>query len=353
MAAYYQTLGYVFLVSAIFVGSIIYGFSASKLYSNDLSFGPQKIHQGSVSRLGGVGIFLSLASYCIFADNFGYLMSIILMTATPILIVGVVEDLTAKIIARNRLLISLLSGLLFSLVSNYSITKLGFDFLDSIVETQVLSIILTSIAIAGLVNAINIIDGLNGLAAGTAIIMSLCFALIAFNVGDVEIFVISLVVVAATSGFLIWNFPGGKIFLGDGGAYLLGALLACLAITLSERNEAISPFFSLLVVLYPIYETLRSAVRRIFTKGISAFEPDAKHLHSLVFKLFVQKISMRSVFQNSLAAVCIMFLPLGTSFWAIMNYSSHYLLIIGSLLFVVVYELTCKIFVRLIDHNLN
>jgi len=89
---------------------------------------------------------------------------------------------------------------------------------------------------------------------------------------------------AATFGFLIFNYPRGKIFLGDGGAYLLGCIIALAGAMLILRNRHVSPWFPLALVVYPIWETLFSVLRRILLYGTKIGEPDAKHLHSLVYR---------------------------------------------------------------------
>ena len=123
-------------------------------------------------------------------------------------------------------------------------------------------------------HAINIIDGLNGLASGTCIIILTSIAILSGMSGDGDIKLVALLVLAPTLGFFLLNFPRGLIFLGDGGAYFLGMTVAFVAINLPTRNPEISSFASLLIVSYPIYETMRSYVRR-FKKG-------ARHSCSLI-----------------------------------------------------------------------
>src|SRR5258707_10042434 len=84
--------------------------------------------------------------------------------------------------------------------------------------------------------------------------------------------------------FMAWNYPKGKIFLGDGGAYLLGFWLAELAVLLVARNPDVSPWFPLLLLVYPIFETLFSIYRRCFLHGRSSGDADALHFHQLIYK---------------------------------------------------------------------
>jgi len=92
------------------------------------------------------------------------------------------------------------------------------------------------------------------------------------------------VLVGAVLGFFAWNYPAGLIFLGDGGAYVLGFLLAELALLLLGRNPRVAPMFPLLVCIYPVFETVFSIYRRRFIRRTSPGVPDGVHLHHLIFK---------------------------------------------------------------------
>jgi UDP-N-acetylmuramyl pentapeptide phosphotransferase/UDP-N-acetylglucosamine-1-phosphate transferase len=111
---------------------------------------------------------------------------------------------------------------------------------------------------------------------------------VAFQVGDVFVLVAALMVAGATAGFLIWNYPVGLIFLGDGGAYFIGFMLGELALLLVMRNPAVSTWYAALLLIYPTFETIFSAYRRMFVRGKSPAMPDGIHLHSLIFRRIVQ-----------------------------------------------------------------
>jgi UDP-N-acetylmuramyl pentapeptide phosphotransferase/UDP-N-acetylglucosamine-1-phosphate transferase len=88
----------------------------------------------------------------------------------------------------------------------------------------------------------------------------------------------------AILGFFLWNFPGGHIFLGDGGAYLIGFMLGELAVLLTMRHVDVSAWYPVLMFIYPIFETLFSIYRKQFLRGISPGIPDGIHLHMLIYK---------------------------------------------------------------------
>jgi UDP-N-acetylmuramyl pentapeptide phosphotransferase/UDP-N-acetylglucosamine-1-phosphate transferase len=146
------------------------------------------------------------------------------------------------------------------------------------------ALLLTLFVVSGVVNAINIIDGMNGLASMCCIIMLAGLAYVGDQAGDPLIVAAAVAAIGAIAGFFIWNYPNGLIFLGDGGAYLLGFLIAEVAILLIHRNASVSPLCPLLMVAYPVMETLFTMYRRRVVRGRAMGLPDGIHLHSLVYR---------------------------------------------------------------------
>ncbi|MBZ4644097.1 MAG: undecaprenyl-phosphate alpha-N-acetylglucosaminyltransferase [Deferribacteraceae bacterium] len=93
--------------------------------------------------------------------------------------------------------------------------------------------------------------------------------------------------IGGIAGFFIWNYPFGKIFLGDGGAYFIGFTIAVLSVMLVKNHPQVSPWFPLLVVIYPVFETVFSIIRRKFYKKYRIDSPDSHHLHQLIYKRVV------------------------------------------------------------------
>ena len=100
----------------------------------------------------------------------------------------------------------------------------------------------------------------------------------------------AMIAAGAVLGFFVWNFPGGLIFLGDGGAYLLGFVLSELGVLLIVRNSLVSPLFPLLLCAYPIFETIFSIYRRRVLKGVASSQPDGIHLHTLIHRRLVRQL---------------------------------------------------------------
>lgn len=264
--------------------------------SMDSSSGVQKVHTTPTPRIGGIGIAIGvLAGFAASSHGIGAaekraILGAILMAGMPAFIFGLLEDLTKKVSVKTRLLATMASGVLGWGITGVSLTHVDIPGLDWLLGFTVVSVAMTAIAVGGVANSINIIDGLNGLTAGTALIILAAFGVIARQVGDIPLAFTCLIIAGAVGGFFLVNWPKGKIFLGDGGAYFLGFTLAWIAVLLPERNHAVSPWTSLLVCSYPIIEVAFSVLRRTLREGYSPTEPDFAHLHSLANKRWANKI---------------------------------------------------------------
>lgn len=264
--------------------------------SMDSSSGVQKVHTTPTPRIGGIGIAIGVfagfaaSSHGIAAAEKRAILSAILLAGIPAFIFGLLEDLTKKVSVKVRLLATMASGVLGWGITGTSLTHIDIPGFDYLLSFTVISVIFTAIAVGGVANSINIIDGLNGLTAGTALIILAAFGIIARQVGDIPLAFTCLIIAGSVAGFFFVNWPKGKIFLGDGGAYFLGFTLAWIAVLLPERNHAVSPWTSLLICSYPIIEVAFSVLRRTLREGYSPTEPDFAHLHSLANKRWAKKI---------------------------------------------------------------
>jgi UDP-N-acetylmuramyl pentapeptide phosphotransferase/UDP-N-acetylglucosamine-1-phosphate transferase len=258
------------------------------LWGSDSDFGgPQKFHSRPVPRLGGVGILAALilsAIYVRWWTPVGEQLSLLVACGIPAMAFGLAEDITLSIRPRTRLLAAAISGLLGALVLDAVVDRTNLVAVDSILGWSAVSVPLTVFAVAGLANSVNIIDGFNGLAAMVCMMMFAAIGYVAYSVGDQFILLAALCCMGALVGFFIWNFPLGLIFLGDGGAYFMGFMMAELAVLLVHRHPEVSPWFALLLFFYPTMETVFSIYRRKVLKGAPIASPDAWHLHSLIFR---------------------------------------------------------------------
>ena len=251
--------------------------------------GPQKFHAVPVPRVGGLGIAASMWAAALYADWHSvepgpHIGLILMICAVPAFATGLLEDVTKTVSARWRLLATALSAGLAIWLLDALIVYTHIPGLDWIVSWPVGAVCITVLAVAGIANSVNIIDGFNGLASMCVVIMLAALAYVAFQVGDTLIATLALAGIGAVMGFFIWNFPAGLIFLGDGGAYFLGFLVAELSILLLVRNPGVSPIFPLLVCIYPVFETVFSIYRRRVLRAVPPSMPDGIHLHSLIYR---------------------------------------------------------------------
>jgi len=255
--------------------------------------GPQKFHARPVPRVGGMGVMVSLIIGSAIAQVDGspaarYLW-ILVACSLPAFVAGISEDLTKNVSPRRRLFATAISAGLAIWLLDAVVARTDIPGLDPLLRRwAVLTLPLTVFIIAGTANAINIIDGFNGLASMCVFMMILALAYVAFQVGDTFVFTASLITAGAVLGFFVWNFPAGLIFLGDGGAYLLGFLLGELCILLVHRNPTVSPMFPLLVCAYPVFETVFTMYRRKFVRGVATGAPDGIHLHTLIHRRLIR-----------------------------------------------------------------
>ena len=257
----------------------------------DTTDGIQKVHAGHTPRIGGLGIYLGLwVGVAVIDDGHQQLLKSLLLAALPALLFGLAEDVSKRVGIKTRLLATMASGVLAWWLTDYALWSLDIPLVDSLLSYAPIAVIFTAFAVGGVANAINLIDGFNGLAAGTLMICLAALGVLAASQGDMELVRITILIGAATLGFFLVNFPFGKIFLGDGGAYMLGFMLAWIAVMVAMRHpDTISPAAVLLICSYPVLETVFSMIRRA-RRGHSVDQPDRTHLHSLVYRRLVPKL---------------------------------------------------------------
>jgi UDP-N-acetylmuramyl pentapeptide phosphotransferase/UDP-N-acetylglucosamine-1-phosphate transferase len=260
---------------------------------DDPDAGPQKFHPRRVPRVGGLGIYLGMLAGMLVADwaapQPGAFGPLLLACGLPALLVGMAEDISKRISARQRLVFTGVSALLVALLLDVQIRRTDIPPLDLLVALWPGALLLTVFVVCGISHAINLIDGFNGLASVCITIILLALALVADQVGDSLVLALALVGVGAVLGFCVWNYPAGLVLLGDGGAYFLGFYVAELLLLLLVRNPVVSPLLPLLFMIYPVFETLFTIWRRGALQKRPVMLPDASHLHSLIFRRLLRR----------------------------------------------------------------
>lgn len=263
----------------------------------DSTIGVQKVHAEPTPRVGGVGIYLGLVLAWFIVRDKGVrdILGIILVAGFIPLVCGLAEDVTKRVGVLPRLLATMAGGVAAWMLTGVALNRLDVAGLDWLMTLTPVAVVFTAFACGGVANAVNIIDGFHGLASGTTMIALMALGAIALQADDPQLAVACFLVAAAIGGFWLVNYPWGKLFMGDGGAYFSGFALAWLAVLLPVRNPEVSVWAGLLVCAYPVIEVLYSVVRRAM-KRQSPGAPDSGHLHSLIkVKLIRPKLSALGV----------------------------------------------------------
>jgi UDP-N-acetylmuramyl pentapeptide phosphotransferase/UDP-N-acetylglucosamine-1-phosphate transferase len=179
-------------------------------------------------------------------------------------------------------------------------TRVDWPWLDhTFFALSAASFLMTLLVIAGTIHAMNLIDGFNGLMLGVSMLMFAAIALVSSFVKDTYVLHLSLLCFGAIGGLFLLNFPFGKVFAGDSGAYFIGFLLGTVVLMLVQRNPQVTAWFPCLLIAYPIFETLFSIYRKVILRKMAAMQPDGVHLHMLVYKRMLKHKSLRRACINN------------------------------------------------------
>jgi len=247
---------------------------------------PHRFHTESVARAGGIGVMVALG--LLFFTPVGLKL---LPAAVLAFVSGIFEDFHNSLSARVRLVLQSIAAVITVWLVDAVVTYLGLG----ITLPYSIGMVFTVFAIVGMMNAVNIIDGFNGLASGVILLILSSFAVVANQHGNIEMLQVIFITAGATFGFFVLVFPKGKIFLGDGGAYLLGFMVAIIGIFLASKYESVSPWYVLAVFIYPVWEVLFSIVRKL-SIGLSPMKPDRYHFHMLIHRQLVRNNPLTALF---------------------------------------------------------
>jgi UDP-N-acetylmuramyl pentapeptide phosphotransferase/UDP-N-acetylglucosamine-1-phosphate transferase len=257
-------------------------------FSHDNATGVQNHHTEPTPRIGGIAIAVGLlVAWWLAVPDVRNIIGPMLLAGIPAFAFGLAEDITHKVGVRPRLLATMFSGVVAWYLTGVAMQNTGVPPLDWLLGFVPVAVVFTAFAVGGVTNAVNIIDGFNGLAAGAVAIMLSALGLIALSVDDAALATVCFAVAACALGFGAVNWPLGKIFLGDGGAYLLGFFLAWLAVLLPMRNPQVNAWATIMVCAYPVLEVAFSVRRRHTRDGHHPGQPDKVHLHHLIHRRVV------------------------------------------------------------------
>ena len=253
--------------------------------------GPRKVHAKPMPRLGGVAVFMGFLLPWIglyFLHNpveakfreFDTLFAGLVLAATTMLLLGIYDDIKgANAGTKFVIQISVAIGLWFL---GYSIDEIRNPWGGQIVLPPWLSLPFTVLWIVGVTNAINLLDGIDGLVSGVTAVLATALAVINVLSNDIVPALLTLCLAGACLGFLLWNHAPARIFLGDSGSLTIGIVLACISIiSLFDAGATkASPLLSVPLILFalPVFDTLRVMISRML-KGGSPFKADKSHVH--------------------------------------------------------------------------
>lgn len=264
-------------------------------YSFDVDVnGVQKVHKQLVSRTGGIALLSGVLAVPVFGHFDYYPVAVreetrliilkFLLAATPAFLAGIIEDLTKKVSVRTRLCSVFVSAFLAAWLLGAHLPRLDIWILDGVLDWVPLSLAVTAFAVVGVTNSINIVDGFHGVAGGTVVVILAGAGYLSWKGGDVLVTQLALAGMGATIGFLLLNYPTGRLFMGDGGAYFIGFWAAEVAVLTIVRNPGINAWQILAIYAYPVIEVLFSMYRRKMLRNALVGAPDRLHLHSLFYR---------------------------------------------------------------------
>lgn len=244
----------------------------------------RKIHSSMIPHLGGIGMVLGVwISLAVVSVVFGGVregvLDVLVKTFVPvgmIVILGLADD-TRNLKAHQKLSIQTLASIIIA-VSGFHLL-VGIPFFD---DHLLFVVLLTAFYLVGTSSSVNLIDGLDGLAAGVSVISATAFGVAAALLHAPGLVCVALALSGACLGFLIYNFPPGKIFMGDTGSLFMGIMLGVLACSITMIRPAISTFFGVCFVLaIPMLDSWLAIARRLALRR-PVFEADHMHMHHVL-----------------------------------------------------------------------
>ena len=289
----------------------------------------RKIHKVPMPRLGGLAIYLAfLLGYMLYGEVSTQMLSI-LIGGFLLILVGFIDDIKS-VPARYKLVVQIIAATIVVLYGDLSFSEVSV-FGYKIYFNEFWGSLTSIVFIVAITNAINLIDGMDGLAAGISSIYFLTIAIIAFilnRIGGLDV-IISLIMLGATLGFLVHNFPPAKIFMGDSGSLFLGFMISVIALLGYKVTTFTSLIVPIVILAIPIFDTIFAILRRLL-KGQNIGVADKEHFHHQLLKMrYSQTKSILIIYAIDIAfAVVSIFYILGDNQVAIAIYVALMILLL-------------------------
>jgi len=244
---------------------------------------PQAFHETPVTRSGGIAAIISLSIFFyIYFLLYSEILYNYIFVSFSVFIVGFLDDLRIHIKPLSRLIFMILLLFTFIYVLPIKILNIDVPFLIPLMSSHMFSSIFVLLCFLFVINGANLIDGFNGLLTINLIIINIILTYININNENLEFSILIISQIIILLSFLLFNFPSAKIFLGDSGAYTMGAMTGLNTIITNNLNPEISSFFFCTLLFYLFFEVFFSFLRKLLLKK-SPIYPDDKHLHMLCF----------------------------------------------------------------------
>ena len=257
----------------------------------------QRIHEQETPRLGGLVYIISLI---IFAFSFkeneaSSILKIALISLAPVFLIALKEDLFHNTKPKNRFIALIFSACLFFLMYSGPLPDLhNIPLVSKLLSFKIGIFMVLILGIITTANGMNLIDGVHGLCGFSALAILGTLSFLAHTTSDHLIFELTFNLILLFLPFIIFNYPYGKIFLGDLGAYSLGFLLSVIAIIFFGRHPDVSPWLAVLLLIYPLIEASFSFTRRLINQ-VSFEQPDTAHTHLKLFYLLKSKKKYKKI----------------------------------------------------------
>ncbi|MCD7776849.1 MAG: undecaprenyl/decaprenyl-phosphate alpha-N-acetylglucosaminyl 1-phosphate transferase [Firmicutes bacterium] len=248
---------------------------AIKIGAMDIPKDNRRMHKTPMPLIGGLAIFISFAVSSLVFMGLDEMKLSIYIGAVIIILLGVFDDIY-DIKAIIKFIVQIIVAVI--LISDGILID-GFSVFGTYVNLGWMAYPITTLWIVALVNAFNLIDGLDGLSCGMSAICCISLFVVAMLMGNTHSAMLAAVLFGACVGFLPYNFYPAKIFMGDTGAYFLGYMMAVISIEgVFKVSAVISFLLPIIIFALPLFDTIFAFTRRIL-KGEGPFTPDKKHLH--------------------------------------------------------------------------
>lgn len=246
-----------------------------------------KIHDGNIPRSGGIFIFLisCILSYFIIDDFSRIFINYLTLSFLPLFFMGIYEDLFNNSKPIFRIMMMILSFAIFILIYNPSFPLINIPYLEYAFQNYYFCLFFFLLCLLVLINGLNLIDGVNGLMSINSLLQLIIIYFLSLYSGNELISNISIFFIIPLIAFIILNFPLGKIFMGDTGAYFYGFLITFMTLHLFSYDNNLITWHAVLILLYPLLEICFTLIRRLKNKK-KISSPDNLHLHSLIFSFF-------------------------------------------------------------------